>query len=63
MRYLCKLVTPAGGTILDPFAGSGTTGEAAALEGFNAILIEKEDEYAIDIRNRLSLFLKDKDIF
>jgi DNA methylase len=57
MRYLCKLVTPVGGTILDPFAGSGTTGEAAALEGFNAILIEKEDEYAADIRRRLALFL------
>lgn len=57
MRFLCKLVVPPGGTVLDLFAGSGTTGEAAVLEGFNAILIEKEDEYAIDIRNRLALFL------
>jgi site-specific DNA-methyltransferase (adenine-specific) len=57
MRYLCKLITPAGGTVLDLFAGSGTTGEAAVLEGFNAILIEREDEYAADIRNRLALFL------
>ncbi|NYH49393.1 DNA methyltransferase [Xanthomonas arboricola] len=34
MRYLCRLVTPAGGTVLDPFMGSGSTGKAAALEGF-----------------------------
>lgn len=53
MRYLCRLVTPPGGLILDPFAGSGTTGEAAHLEGFRAILIEREAEYADDIRNRL----------
>ncbi len=54
MRYLCKLVTPLGGTILDPFAGSGTTGEAALLEGFCPILIEREAEYIPDIENRLN---------
>jgi DNA modification methylase len=53
MQWLCRLVTPSGGTILDPFAGSGTTGEAARLEGFDAILIEREDEYVADIRRRL----------
>jgi site-specific DNA-methyltransferase (adenine-specific) len=58
MRYLCKLITPPGGTVLDLFAGSGTTGEAAVLEGFNAVLIEREDEYAADIRRRLALFLR-----
>lgn len=57
MSYLVKLVTPPGGTVLDPFAGSGTTGEAAAFAGFDAILIEREAEYAEDIRRRLAMFL------
>lgn len=42
MRQLARLVTPAGGTIIDPFAGSGTTVEAAILEGFNVIGVERE---------------------
>jgi site-specific DNA-methyltransferase (adenine-specific) len=45
LRYLCKLITPPGGVILDPFAGSGSTGVAAFEEGFDYILIEKEPEY------------------
>lgn len=53
MRYLCKLVTPPGGTVLDPFAGSGTTGEAALREGFCAVLIEAETKYVSDIRARM----------
>jgi DNA modification methylase len=57
MRWLCRLVTPPGGTVLDPFAGTGTTGEAAFWEGFNAILIEREPEYQADIRRRMSLVL------
>ena len=56
MRYLVRLVTPPGGTVLDPFAGTGTTGEAAAAEGFSAILIEREAEYVADIRRRLTSF-------
>jgi DNA modification methylase len=45
MRYLCKLITPTGGVVLDPFMGSGTTGCAAVQEGFNFIGIEREREY------------------
>jgi site-specific DNA-methyltransferase (adenine-specific) len=55
MRYLVRLVTPAGGTVLDPFAGSGTTGIAAAQEGFCAILMERDATYAEDIRRRVPL--------
>jgi DNA modification methylase len=55
MRYLCRLITPPKGTILDPFAGSGTTGQAAAEEGFDYILIEKEAEYIADIKKRLGI--------
>lgn len=45
MRYLCRLVTPPGGIVLDPFMGSGSTGKAAKLEGFQFIGIEREQEY------------------
>lgn len=44
MRWLCRLVTPPGGVVLDPFAGSGTTLIAAQLEGFGAIGIEQDEE-------------------
>jgi DNA modification methylase len=53
MRYLCRLVTPPGGTILDCFAGSGTTLQAALEEGFQAIGIEREAEYHADILRRM----------
>ncbi len=55
MQWLCRLITPPGGTVLDPFAGSGSTGEAAWREGFNCILIERESEYQDDIRRRLRM--------
>jgi site-specific DNA-methyltransferase (adenine-specific) len=55
MRWLAKLVTPPGGVILDPFSGTGTTGEAAWREGFSAALIEREPEYQIDIARRMDL--------
>lgn len=45
MRYLCKLITPPGGIVLDPFMGSGSTGLAAQSEGFGFIGIEREQEY------------------
>ena len=45
MAYLCRLVTPPGGVVLDPFMGSGSTGKAAMREGFRFIGIEREPEY------------------
>jgi DNA modification methylase len=45
MRYLCRLVTPLGGVVLDPFMGSGSTGKGAVLEGFEFIGIELSEEY------------------
>ena len=45
MRWLVRLVTPPGGTVLDPFAGSGTTGIAAVLEDRSFIGIDNDDEY------------------
>jgi site-specific DNA-methyltransferase (adenine-specific) len=45
MRYLCRLVTPPGGTVLDPFMGSGSTGKAATLEGFSFVGCELQPEY------------------
>lgn len=57
MQYLVRLVTPKGGTVLDLFAGTGSTGEAAFREGMNAILIEREIEYQDDIKRRINLLL------
>ena len=54
MQNLVRLVTPPGGTVLEPFAGSGTTLEAAVLEGFNAIGIEMTEEYIPLIEQRLA---------
>ena len=54
IRYLVKLVTPPGGTFLDPFAGSGTAGVAALATGRNAILIEQDAGYIADIRARMA---------
>ena len=53
MRYLVKLVTPPNGTVLDPFTGSGSTGKAAILEGFDFIGIELTEEYLPIIEGRL----------
>jgi site-specific DNA-methyltransferase (adenine-specific) len=53
MRWLVRLVTPPGGVVLDPFAGSGTTLEACMLEGFDAIGIEREADYLPLIRARI----------
>lgn len=53
MRYLCRLVTPANGVVLDPFMGSGSTGRGAVLEGFRFIGIEREAEYIEIARARI----------
>lgn len=53
MRWLCRLVTPPDGVILEPFAGSGTTVEAALLEGFRVVAIEREADYLPLIQARL----------
>lgn len=53
MRYLCRLVTPPGGTVLDPFMGSGSTGKAAMLEGFDFIGCELDEDYVGIARARI----------
>jgi len=54
MRYLIKLVTPAGGTVLDPFTGSGSTGKAALLDGYKFMGAELTEEYLPIIEGRLT---------
>jgi site-specific DNA-methyltransferase (adenine-specific) len=61
MQYLVRLVTPPGGTVLEPFAGSGTTVEACILEGFNCIAIEMTDEYLPLIVERVRRSNEDKE--
>jgi DNA modification methylase len=61
IQYLVRLVTPRGGVVLDPFAGSGTTGEAAWREGARSMLIEAEAEYLVDIRRRMALAMAGPD--
>lgn len=52
LQYLCRLITPPNGTVLDPFAGSGSTGIAATREGFNSILMEIDRDYCNICRAR-----------
>ena len=54
MEWLVTLITPPGGVVLDPFAGSGTTLQAAAQKGFNSIGIEQSEEYVQLINQRLA---------
>ncbi len=54
MRYLCRLVTPPGGKVLDPFAGSGSTGRGAVLEGFQFTGIEMSEEFVEIARARIA---------
>lgn len=61
MRYLCRLITPPSGVVLDPFMGSGTTGIGATAEGFSFIGIEREEEYINIARHRISHWVKEKE--
>ena len=54
MRYLCRLVTPPGGIVLDPFCGSGSTGRGAKLEGFRFLGIELDPDYVAIARARIA---------
>ena len=58
MRYLIKLVTPPGGTVLDPFTGSGSTGKAALLAGYKFIGAELTEVYLPIIEGRLRWAIK-----
>ena len=60
MRYLCRMVTPKGGTVLDPFMGSGTTGIAAKVEGYSFIGIEREEEYCKIAEARIAAWEEEK---
>ena len=53
MKYLCRLITPPNGVILDPYMGSGSTGKAAMLEGFRFIGIERDEKYFAICRERI----------
>ena len=61
MQYLCRLITPPGGTILDPFLGSGSTGKAAMYEGFKFVGIELTDEYLPIAKARIEFALANLD--
>jgi DNA modification methylase len=63
MRYLCRLVTPPGGVVLDPFMGSGSTGKAAILEGFSFVGIERESEYLEIAKARIGQASKEAGLF
>ena len=54
MRWLVRLVTPPGGLVLDPFAGTGTTAEACIVEGFRCVLVEKEADHLPLVLARLT---------
>jgi site-specific DNA-methyltransferase (adenine-specific) len=61
MRYLCRLVTPPAGIVLDPFMGSGSTGKAAMLEGFDFIGIDQSAEYVAIAKARIEFAIADED--
>jgi site-specific DNA-methyltransferase (adenine-specific) len=63
MRYLCRLVTPPNGIVLDPFMGSGSTGKAAILEGFRFVGIEREADYIEIARARIEAASREAGLF
>lgn len=60
MRWLCRLVTPPGGLVLDPFCGSGSTGIGAVLEGFRFVGCEMEPAYVDIARARIAYVIGGK---
>ena len=60
MRYLVRLITPPGGTVLDPFMGSGSTGKACMYEGFNFIGCELDKDFIEIARNRIQFAIDNK---
>jgi site-specific DNA-methyltransferase (adenine-specific) len=60
MRYLCRLVTPPGGIVIDPHMGSGSTGRGAILEGFRFIGIDNEFPYCEIAIRRILASVKEK---
>jgi DNA modification methylase len=63
MRYLCRLITPPNGTVLDPFMGSGSTGKAAMYEGFRFFGIEMTDEYLPIAKARIEFAVSENEGF
>ena len=63
MRYLCRLITPKGGLVLDPFIGSGTTGIAAKQEKMHYIGIEIDEQYLAIAEARIKSAVIEYDIF
>lgn len=61
MRYLCRLITPPNGLVLDPFCGSGTTGAAVVLEGFNFLGIDLDAHYCDLTRQRIAYWIAHPD--
>ena len=62
MRWLIRLVTPPGGKVLDPFVGSGSTGVAAVLEGFDFVGIEKDAEYVELAKKRIEHAIPNEEV-
>jgi site-specific DNA-methyltransferase (adenine-specific) len=55
------MITPEGGTVLDPFSGSGTTGVACKIDGFNFVGLELSEEYAAIAQQRIDTFVEEKE--
>jgi DNA modification methylase len=60
MQYLVRLITPPNGIVLDPFAGSGTTGIACKIDGFTCVGLELSEEYTEIANSRIESFKEEK---
>ena len=61
MKYLVRLITPPNGIVLDPFCGSGTTGVACKLEGFQFVGMEQDTEYSKIAHARIENYIEDSE--